>query len=434
LVFVVPTAASAQDGVDVSGTEFTLFGAPTGVEGDALQGFLDVYNAEKGTDIQFTGSDDFEAQLRIQVDGGNPPEIAVTPQPGTICDLADQGALASLEDMGFDVAQLEADSSAYWVNLGLCDDGQHYGIPWFPNFKSIVFYHKPTFEAQGYEIPTTYEDLITLSERAVSDGFTPWCFGFESGGATGWPGTDWIEDILLRQLGANDYAAWYNHEIPFNDPRVVKAFDTFGELFFGEGFVLGGPENVSGVNFGDSPGPLFNDPTPGCLMLKQGSFIQNFFKDMPQYEDGEESEIGTFAFPDVDGNTGALGGGDTIMVFNGSPENAQIVKDWISADWECTLASASGGGVAPFGGHGVPGVERLPGNKNVSADCYETDAGKAFASAVTGALAANSFAFDGSDLMPPAVGQGTFWTGMVDWTKGASSQEVADAIEESWPS
>ena len=314
LMLAVPAAVSAQDDMtDVSGTEFTLFGAPTGVEADALDGFLAAYNNEKGTDIGFTGSDDFEAQLRIQVEGGNPPDIAFTPQPGTVCDIAGSGALASLEDMGFDIAEMEANHSKYWMDLGLCEDGKHYGVPWFPNFKSIVFYHQPTFEAQGYAIPTTYEELIALSGQAVADGFTPWCFGFESGGATGWPATDWIEDILLRQLGADDYAAWYNHEIPFNDPRVIAAFDTFGELFFGEGFVLGGPENVQGVNFGDSPGPLFNDPEPGCLMLKQGSFISNFFGDQPQYEAGEESEIGVFSFPDVDGNTGALGGGDTIM-------------------------------------------------------------------------------------------------------------------------
>jgi alpha-glucoside transport system substrate-binding protein len=432
-IFAVPAGVSAQDEVDVSGADFTLFGAPTGVEADALDGFLDVYNAEKGTNIGFTGSDDFETQLRIQVDGGNPPEMAFTPQPGTICEMADKGVLASLEDMGFDIAQMEADHSKYWMDLGLCADGKHYGVPWFPNYKSIIFYHKPTFEAQGYEIPATYEDLVALSEKAVADGFTPWCQGFGSGPDTGWPGTDWIEDILLRQVGADVYAQWYKHEIPFNDPRVVAAFDTYGEILFGDGFTLGGAENIDGVDFRDMPGPIFNDPTPGCLMFKQGSFIANFFATQPAYEPGEESEVGVFPFPSIDGNGGAMGGGDTILVFDGSPENAQIVKDWISPDWQCTLASASGGGVAPYGGHGVAGVERLPGNKDVDPNCYETENSKAFAEAVTAALAANTFAFDGGDLMPPAVGQGTFWTGLVDWSKGTPTQEVVDAIEASWP-
>ena len=440
--------AGGDDGGDTGDTdttaeamaaEFTLFGAPTGVEGDALQGFIDVYNSETGSNITFTGSDDFESQLRIRVDGGDPPAVAVTPQPASICQFADEGALVSLEDMGFDIAEMEANHSKFWMDLGLCADGNHYGVPWFPNFKSIVFYHQPTFEANGYEIPETWDDLLALSQQAVDDGYTPWCFGFESGGATGWPGTDWIEDILVREAGSDTYADWFNHDIPFNDPAVVSAFDTFGELLFADGFVLGGAENVAGVNFNDSPGPLFSDDAgpngdgPGCLMLKQGSFIQNVFKDQPGYEEGEESEIGVFSFPSIDGNVGAMGGGDTIMVFDGAAENVQAVKDWITPDWQCTLASASGGGVAPYGGHGVEGVERLPGHKDVNIDCYESDSAKAFATSVAAALGANTFVFDASDLMPPAVGQGSFWEGMVNWTRGTSSQEVADAVEASWP-
>ncbi len=434
LALALPAGAIAQDDemVDVSGAEFTIFGAPTGQEGDAIQGFLDAYNAEKGTNITFTGSDDFEQQLRIQVEGGSPVPIAFTPQPASICSFAETGALVSLEEMGFDIDELKANHSDYWVNLGLCEDGQHYGVPWFPNFKSIVFYHKPTFEEMGYAIPETYEEMVALSAQAVEDGITPWCFGYGSGGATGWPGTDWLEDIVLREHGPDVYVDWYTHQIPFNDERIVSSFDTFGEILFGEGFVLGGAENIESIDFRDALIPLFNDPA-GCLMFKQGSFITNFFNQAPGYEEGEESEIGTFAFPSIDGNGGAMGGGDTILVFDGSPENVQIVKDWISPDWQCTLASASGGGVAPYGGHGVAGVERLPGHKDVDLNCYESDNAKVFAEAITEALATNTFVFDGGDLMPPAVGQGTLWTGMVDHSRGVPAQEVADTIEASWP-
>jgi alpha-glucoside transport system substrate-binding protein len=433
LALAVPAGVSAQDEmVDVSGTSFTLFGAPVSVEGDAIEGFLAAYNGEKGTEIGYTGSDDFESQLRIQVEGGNPPEVAFTPQPGTPCAMAETGELASLESMGFDIAELEARHSKYWMDLVQCADGEHYGLPWFPNFKSIVYYHQPTFEEMGYEIPETYEDMVALSEQIVADGMTPWCFGFGSGGATGWPGTDWLEDIVLREDGTDYYQQWYKHEVPFNDPPVVAALDTFGEILFGDGFVLGGAENIENIDFRDSPGPLFSEP-PGCLMLKQGSFITNYFATQPEYEDGEESEIGVFTFPTIDGNGGAMGGGDTILVFNPTPENIQIVTDWTSPDWLCTLASPGGGGVAPYGGHGVAGVERLPGDVGVDPACYESPAAKIFAQAVLDALASNTFVFDGGDLMPPAVGQGTLWTGMVDFSKGVSAQEVADTIEASWP-
>lgn len=431
------TADGATGGTEGGGTEggadFDLFGAPTGAEGDAIDGFLAAYNSATGSNVTYTGVSEFEQQLRIQVDGGDPPAVAFTPQPASICSFADEGVLVSLEDMGFDIAAMEANHSAYWMNLGLCDDGNHYGIPWFPNYKSIVFYHMPTFEANGYEIPETYEDLVALSAQMVSDGQTPWCFGFESGDATGWPGTDWIEDILLREQGSDVYAQWYNHEIPFNDPAVVQAFDTFGEIFFGEGFVLGGPENVAGINFEDSPAPLFDDPAPGCAMLKQGSFISNFFEQAPGYEEGEESEIGVFNFPTIGGNPGAMGGGDTLIVFDDDPAIAATIQDWITPEWLCTLASATGGGVAANGGHGVTGVERLPGHKDVNLDCYDTETSRTFASAVATALAENTFAFDASDLMPPEVGQETFWTGMIDWSQGSASSAVTDAIESSWP-
>jgi alpha-glucoside transport system substrate-binding protein len=427
------TAAGEEGGGDEAGSaEFTLFGPATGPEGEAMTGFLNAYNEATGNNITYTGVSEFEQQLRIQVDGGDPPPVAFTPQPASICTFADEGVLVSLEDMGFDIAEMEANHSKFWMDLGLCEDGNHYGVPWFPNFKSVVFYHMPTFEENGYEVPETYEDLVALSSQMVTDGQTPWCFGFGSGDATGWPGTDWIEDIVVREQGSEYYSQWFNHEIPFNDPGVVQAFDTFGEIFFGDGFVLGGPENVAGIIFEDSPAPLFDDPA-GCAMLKQGSFIANFFTQAAGYEEGEESEIGVFAFPTIDGNTGAMGGGDTILVFDGSEANVAAVRDWISPEWQCTLASASGGGVAEHGGHGVAGVERLPGHKDVDPNCYESDAAKTFAEAITTALGENTFVFDASDLMPPEVGQETFWTGMIDWSTGAPSQDVADAIEASWP-
>ena len=435
------TDASDTDSSGTSGggdsaaadADFTLFGAPTGIESDAVEGYLDVYNQETGSNIDFTGSDDFETQLRIRVDGGDPPEMAMLPQPGQICDYADEGALVSLEDMGFDIAELEANHSEYWVSLGLCDDGMHYGVPWYPNFKSIVFYHQPTFEENGYEIPETYEDMVALSEQIVSDGMTPWCMGYESSTNTGWAGTDWIEDILVRQAGSEFYADWYNHEVPFNSPEVIEAFDTYGEIVFGEGFILGGADNIASIAVTDSPNPLFEEP-PGCLMLKQGSFASNWFPDAPGFEEGEvEDELSVFPFPTIDGNPGAMGGGDTLVVFEGSDANIQVVKDWITPEWLCVHASATGGTASELGGHGVDGVEFLPGHVDVDPNCYVTDASKSYAEAVTAALAANTFVFDASDLMPAAVGQGTFWSGMVDWTRGTSAQDVVDSVEASWP-
>ena len=431
------TTADGGDGTapagDEVGAEFALFGAPTGTEGEALQGFIDLYNETTASSITFQGSTDFENELRIAVDGGNPPDVAATPQPASICAFADEGELVSLEEMGFDVAEMETNHSEFWMNLGLCEDGNHYGIPWFPNFKSAVFYHQPTFEENGYEVPETYDDLVALSEQMVSDGLTPWCFGYGAGGATGWAGADWLEDIFVRMHGAEAYADWFTHEIPFDDPMVVAAFEKYSEILHGESFVLGGAENVPSIVVEESPGPMFSEP-PGCVMLKQGSFATNFFPDTPDFEEGEDTEIGVFAFPTIDGNTGAMGGGDTIIVFESSPETIRVIQDWITPDWQCALASASGGGISPYGGHGVEGVERLPAHADVDPACLESESGQVFAEAVTTALGEGTFVFDASDLMPPQVGQGTFWQAMIDHAGGTPAQDLAETVEASWPS
>ena len=421
------TDTTDNSGLDMTTVDFTLFGAPTGAEGEAMQGFLDVYNNEFGTDVVYEGSDSFESQLQIRVDGGNPPSVAFTPQPGPICEYADAGELESLEDMGFDIAEMESNHGKFWMDLGICEDGEHYAIPWFPNFKSIIWYHEPTFESEGYEIPETFDDLLALADSMKTDGFTPLCVGYGSEAATGWPGTDWIEDILVRSAGADVYGKWFRHEIPFDSPEVLEAFEILEQLLFAEGNVLGGVENIAAIDFREAPLPMFNDP-PSCLMHKQGSFVANYFPE------GGESEVKFFPFPDIEGNTGAMGGGDTLMVFESSPEIVKMIKDWISPDWQCVLASPSGGTESSRGGHGVAGVERLPGNKDVSLDCYETETARLQAAAVRDALAANGFVFDASDLMPGAVGTGTFWTGMIDHSRGTPASEVVQQIEDSWPS
>ncbi len=419
------TAGDGGDGgdvsytdVDVSGTEVSVWGAPTGDEGASIQATFDVYGEAEGATVTWLGSDSFEQDLRIAVDGGAPPDIAITPQPGSICEFANSGDLVSLEDLGFDIAELEAAHGAYLIGLGECD-GSHYAIPTNTNYKSIIWYNKPAFEAGNYEIPTTWDDLVALSEQMRDDGMTPWCIGLGSEAATGWPGTDWIEDIMVRTAGADVYNQWTNHEIPFNDPAVVNAFDTLAEVYFADGFVLGGVDGVAAIDFRDAPDPMFNDP-PSCMMHRQASFIANFFPE--GVEPGTDADF--FDFPDIDGS-GAMGGGELAMVFNNRPEVAAFLAAYADVDLQCVQASPAG--------HGVAGIERISANANTPSDCYESDTVKKQAEAVAAALGDNAFVFDGSDLMPSAVGQGSFWTGMVDWTRGTATQEVVDAIEASWP-
>ena len=207
-------------------------------EAEAVQAAVDENLGDVDYAVEIEASADFEEQFQIRSEGGT-LDIALVPQPGTVQQQAQAGTIISLEDMGIDVAALEETFGAYLFSL-VEVDGEHYGIPTNVNLKSMVWYPKDDFDAAGYTVPTTWDELLALSDQIVADGGTPWCVGFESGGATGWPATDWMEDIMLRTAGVETYDQWVNHEIPFNDPAVAAAAEEFGNIMFADGYVRGG--------------------------------------------------------------------------------------------------------------------------------------------------------------------------------------------------
>jgi alpha-glucoside transport system substrate-binding protein len=303
----------------------------------------------------------------------------------------------------------------YFMSLGEFE-GKHYGIPTNINLKSMVWYPKDDFDAAGYEVPETWDDLIALSDQIVEDGSTPWCVGFESGGATGWPATDWMEDIMLRTAGPDVYDQWVKHEIPFNDDAVVTAGERFGEILFTEGYVLGGAEQTASIAFGDAPTPMFDDP-PKCWLHRQASFINAFFP--------EDAEAGVdydwFPLPPID-QEGTLFAGELSAVFNDTPAVRDFIERFSGEEVQC----AQGGDTA---------TSRISPNVEVKADCYANDLLADASEVLTGALESGTGRFDASDLMPSAVGAGSFWTGMIEYVQGGpdSLQGVLDDIEASYP-
>src|SRR5919106_3884190 len=213
----------------------SVFSAMEPFEADALNAIIDEQiNADADYTAEVEASGDFEEQVQIRIEGGNPPDIAMLPQPGAVIQQAEAGEAIALEDLGVDIGLMEESYGEYLVSLGEFE-GKHYGIPTNINLKSMVWYPADDFEEAGYEIPETWDDLIALSDQIKADGSTPWCVGLESGGATGWPATDWMEDIMLRTAGQDTYDQWVTHEIPFNDPAVVEAGEIFGDVMFTDG-------------------------------------------------------------------------------------------------------------------------------------------------------------------------------------------------------
>ncbi|HET6664792.1 MAG TPA: ABC transporter substrate-binding protein, partial [Acidimicrobiales bacterium] len=217
--------AGEETNVEDDTGSVNLLSAVEPEEGEAVQAIFDeLINSETDYEAEIEASGNFEEQLQIRAEGGT-LDLAAVPQPGTVLELAADGSIVSLEDLGFDIDEINDTFGEAFVALGEYE-GEHYGLPTNINLKSMVWYPKDDFDAAGYEIPESWDDLIALSDQIVADGGTPWCIGFESEGATGWPATDWMEDIMLRTAGVDTYDQWVNHEIPFNDPAVVAAAET----------------------------------------------------------------------------------------------------------------------------------------------------------------------------------------------------------------
>jgi alpha-glucoside transport system substrate-binding protein len=308
-----------------------------------------------------------------------------------------------------DMAQLQSDYAQSWLDLG-SSGGTLYCIFYKAAVKSLVWYSPAAFAAKGYTVPTTWDELTALSNQIVADGGVPWCLGIFSNGASGWPATDWIEDIMLRTAGPDVYDQWVDHTIPWTDAAVRTAWEFFGQIARNESYVFGGTTGVLTTFFGDSPAPIFDDP-PGCYMHRQASFITGFFP-----EGVAEEDYAFFPFPSIDAAFGvpALGGADLVVMFNDTPQ-ARALMEYLASPEPQEIWAARGGFLSP--------------NKRVSLDVYPTATDRAMAEALTGA---EVFRFDASDLMPAAVGSGSFWTGTLDYVGGVALDSVLATIEASY--
>ena len=402
----VPVERTVEVTVPAPKGAITVLGVWGGDERVAFQDAVAPFTEQTGIGVAFEGTRDLAAVLTTRVEAGNPPDIAILPNPGQLYELAEAGHLVPLDSF-LDVNQVAADYGQSWVDLASYD-GHLYGIFYKVAIKSLVWYNPKAFEAAGYEVPTTWDELIALSDQIVADGGTPWCIGLESGPASGWPGTDWIEDIMLRTAGPDVYDQWVRHEIPWTDPAVKTAWETFGQIARNEDYVWGGTAGVLSTNFGDSPAPMFDEP-PGCYMHRQASFITGFFPE--GLVAGEDYDF--FPLPPIDPQWGtpALIAGDVVVMLNDTPEVRQFVEYLVGPEPQEIWAGLGG---------------FISANKNVGLDAYPDDLTRKMAQAITTAEVAR---FDGSDLMPAAVGAGSFWTGVLDYVGGTDLDTVLEEIE-----
>lgn len=420
LLVVALGGASAQQDQDLSGTTVTIFGAFTDEsEVGAVNASVASFEEESGIDVVYEGASDFEILINARVEAGDPPDIACFPQPGLMNRFADQIVdVTSFLDREY----LEQQYIPGLVDIAEAYDesGKVLGVWLRVINKSLVWYSPTMFDDYGYEVPETWDELIALSDQIVADGGVPWSISMESGAATGWVGTDWVEDILLRTTSLENYDNWTvpsspDERLPFRSEEVQRAWELMGQIMLNEDYVLGGTDRILGVRFFDTGVPIVEGE---AFLTKMGSFMPPWLGErLENIEIAPDGDLWYFPFPSIDEEYGnpVLIAGDVCAMFNDRPEVRAVME-------QLTTGEAVRAGVEQ-------GVFLSP-HTDAQIEWYRPQ-DRGIAEAL---LNANAVRFDGGDLMPAAVGAGTFWQGIVNYIGQTKElEDILGTIDQSWP-
>jgi alpha-glucoside transport system substrate-binding protein len=410
-----PTDTATPGPDDLSGRTVTLLGPEVGAEADGVTEAFEAFESSTGINIQYTGTRDAETQVRTAAEAGGSalPDIFFAPQPGLVRDLV--GVIHPVPaDL---VNRATAEFDPYWFDL-VTVDGSVLGVPAKGDVKSLVWYSPSAFAEAGYSIPETWDELMALQEQIKADGGTPWCIGIESGDATGWVFTDWMEDVMLRMHGPDVYDQWVANEIPFNDPRVREVAELVGEIWFDNANVAGGRDAIASTGFAAAGLGILDG---SCYMHRQANFFAAQFRDADaNMSFGDDGEVNVFYLPTMGDQFGRvlLTAGVYAVAFNDKPETLAALEYLTSAEYANNRVRADKGGF-------------LSPNRNHDTSLYSDELDRILADIlVTG----NPVRFDGSDNMPGEVGAGSFWREGTNYVSGAIDVDrFLDNVQASWP-
>lgn len=398
-----------------SGKVVTMAGPFTDQDEVVFNDSIKAFEDATGIDIQYTGSKEFEASINIRLDGGDRPDIVDYPQPGLLRYAVEKGYAIDMNTL-INPDWIKTNYSQAWQDLATMTgpNGDIVAGIWArANGKSFVFYPKKAFDEAGYTVPTTWDEMMQLTADIASDGDTPWCIGIESGAATGWTMTDWIEDLMLRVAGADAYDKWVAGELKFDSPEMNEVLDYIEAIWFNDAYVYGGRAAIPTINFGDAPKPMFENP-PKCWFNRQGNFVTTFFPE----EAVPGVDYSFFYLPGIKEEHGSpvLGAGDIYAVFNDRPEVRAVIQ-YFSTGESLKVWVEQGGAILT--------------HNDADLNWYVDPVTRGVAETIRNAT---TFRFDGSDMMPGAVGAGTFWKYMTDYVSGSiTRQEALQQIDASWP-
>lgn len=414
-------AAFTQYG-DLKGKEISVYTSIVAPEADQQTDSYKPFEECTGATIKYEGSREFEAQLPVRLKAGNPPDIAYVPQPGFLKSMVQDYPDAVVPAPQSTIDNAKKYYTEEWVNYGSVD-GTLYATPLGANVKSFVWYSPQAFEDGGYAVPKTWDDLMALTTKIAADhpDAKPWCAGIESGDATGWPATDWLEDVVLRTAGPDVYDQWVNHEIPFNDPQILAALKTVGGILKNPDDVNGGLGDVKSIATApwNEAGNGIIDGT--CFLHRAANFYQaNWDEGVKVQEAPTDDGVYAFYLPGKsETDKPLLGGGEFVTGFSDRPEVEAFRTFLASPEWANAKAKVTGQGW-------------FSANKGFDGSLLQSPIDQLSFKLLTDD--SYTFRFDGSDQMPGAVGADAFWKQMTAWIGEDQADDVTLAnIEKAWP-
>lgn len=388
-------------------SQLTVYGPYVGPEADIFGEVLDSFSERSGVTTSYTGSGSFQTDFQDRVSSGDLADVTVLPQLALLGPLLEAGYVTPLgEETGAELIDTVGD---FWAAV-VAPDGMALAVPYRFVVKSLIWYRADVFTNRGYRVPETLAELKALTRRMIEDGHTPWCSGMDAAGATGWWGTDWVEDLMVRRAGADAYWSWAMLQTPFTDGAVVSAMREFQEIVDADGAFVGGRRSVLSVRVEEAMDPMFDVGGPGCLMHKQASFQPLWLPAGVEFGDGA---LDVFPLPGVEpGDPPMMISGEVAVATSESPDAVALLEFLFTEE--------------AF----QPWLE-IGGSLVARASFSAAQAGNELDRRLTELVSqADSIVIDASDLMPQSIGSGSFFAGMIDLVAGRAPSVVAAEIQE----
>jgi alpha-glucoside transport system substrate-binding protein len=366
----------------------------TGAEEEKINAVLGPFVEACGVEIVAEATRDLAVlDTRVQSD---PPDVIFWPTTAPLTLYTDL-------ILPLDTVSGNQDNYAdFWIDLGSLD-GAWLAVPVKADPKTLVWYSPAQFDAFGYAVPETFADLEALVEQMVADGNIPWAMGFESDAATGWTGSDFIQDLLLVQQGPDYVWDLISGDVLYNDAGVVEAYETYAAWASDATYTVGGADGTVNTGFLDAIYQVFSDP-PEAMMVKQSGFAGG--EVVAQYPDLEYGV--DFDFFGLPGAQGLQGGADFMMAFNDTPA-VQALVNFLTSEAGAIAWAEAGFDVSP---------------NSLALGSYP-DAQLEKKAEILGS--ASGFTPDLGDTIPAPFGDAE-WQAIIEAVQGGDIQEALDAV------